>query len=86
MLWLINKADNMTLEYAIIIESNAIGVGPETTVTKEYLDFAHENAIEVWKWTVNKEDEMQRLIDLGLDGLITDFQDLALKKNKHDMR
>jgi len=49
MLWLINKADNMTLEYAIIIESNAIGVGPETTVTKEYLDFAHENAIEVWK-------------------------------------
>lgn len=29
---------------------------------------------------------MQRLIDLGLDGLITDFQDLALKKNKHDMR
>ena len=49
ILWLINKADNMTLEYAIIIESNAIGVGPETTVTKEYLDFAHENAIEVWK-------------------------------------
>ena len=70
----------MTLENAIIIESNAIGVGPETTVTKEYLNFAHENNIEVWKWTVNKEDEMQRLIDLGLDGIITDFPDKALKK------
>ena len=80
ILWLINKADNMTLENAIIIESNAIGVGPETTVTKEYLNFAHENNIEVWKWTVNKEDEMQRLIDLGLDGIITDFPDEALKK------
>jgi len=80
ILWLINKADNMTLENAIIIESNAIGVGPETTVTKEYLNFAHENNIEVWKWTVNKEDEMQRLIDLGLDGIITDFPDKALKK------
>jgi len=34
----------------------------------------------VWKWTVNKEDEMQRLIDLGLDGIITDFPDKALKK------
>ncbi|WP_083243882.1 glycerophosphodiester phosphodiesterase [Formosa sp. Hel1_33_131] len=80
ILWLINKADNMTLEYAKIIESNAIGVGPETTITKESLNFAHENAIEVWKWTVNKEDEMQRLIDLGLDGIITDFPDKALKK------
>ncbi|WP_295983964.1 glycerophosphodiester phosphodiesterase family protein, partial [uncultured Algibacter sp.] len=55
-------------------------VGPETTVTKEYLNFAHENGIEVWKWTVNKEDEMQRLIDLGLDGLITDFPNKALNK------
>ena len=80
ILWLINKADKMTLEYAKIIELNAIGVGPETTVTKEYLNFAHENGIEVWKWTVNKEDEMQRLIDLGLDGLITDFPNKALNK------
>jgi len=80
ILWLINKADKMTLEYAKIIESNAIGVGPETTVTKEYLNFAHENGIEVWKWTVNKEDEMRQLIDLGLGGLITDFPDKALKE------
>jgi len=80
ILWLINKADNMTLENAKIIESNAIGVGPETKVTKESLNLAHENNIEVWKWTVNKEDEMQRLIDLGLDGIITDFPDKALKK------
>ena len=80
ILWLINKADKMTLEYAKVIESNAIGVGPETTVTKESLNLAHENAIEVWKWTVNKEDEMQELIDLGLDGIITDFPDKALNK------
>ena len=80
ILWLINKADKKTLEHAKIIELNAIGVGPKTTITGEYLNFAHEKAIEVWKWTVNKEDEMQELIDLGLDGLITDFPDKALKK------
>jgi len=76
----------MTLEYAKVIESNAIGVGPETTVTKESLNFAHENAIEIWKWTINKENEMQRLIDLGLDGLITDFPDKALKKITHNTK
>ena len=80
ILWLINKADKKTLEHAKIIGSNAIGVGPQTRLTKEYLDFAHKNGIEVWKWTINKEDEMQRLIDLGLDGLITDFPDKALNK------
>ena len=80
ILYLINKADELTLDYAKIINSNAIGVGYETTVTKEYLNFAHNNDIEVWKWTVNDEDEMQQLIDIELDGLITDFPDKALKK------
>jgi len=79
ILFLINKADKMTIDYAEIIESNAIGVGYETTVTKAYLKFAHQNGIEVWKWTVNEADETQRLIDLGIDGLITDFPDKAIK-------
>ena len=80
ILFLINKADKMTIDYAKIIESNAIGVGYGTTVTEEYLNFAHKNGIEVWKWTVNDENEMQQLIDLGLDGLITNFPDKALEK------
>jgi glycerophosphoryl diester phosphodiesterase len=86
ILFLLNKADKMTIDYAKIIESNAIGVGNGTTVTEEYLNFAHQNDIEVWKWTVNEEDEMQQLIDLGLDGLITNFPDKALKITKHNTK
>lgn len=86
ILFLINKADKMTIDYVKIIESNAIGVGYGTTVTEEYLNFAHKNGIEVWKWTVNEEDEMQQLIDLGLDGLITNFPDKALKKIKDNKK
>ncbi|MFK7925818.1 MAG: glycerophosphodiester phosphodiesterase [Bacteroidia bacterium] len=80
ILYLIGKADKMTIDYAKIIESDAIGVGYGTTITEEYLNFAHENGIEVWKWTVNDEAEMQQLIDLGLDGLITNYPDKAISK------
>ena len=79
-LFLIDNADEMTIDYAKVIESNAIGVGSGTIVTKEFLEIAHDHGIEVWKWTVNDEDEMQQLIDVGIDGLITDYPDKALEK------
>lgn len=78
ILYLVWSADKMTIDYAKVIEANAIGVG--TTVTHEFLKFAHENSVEVWKWTVNEEDEMQQLIDLGIDGIITNFPKKALKQ------
>jgi glycerophosphoryl diester phosphodiesterase len=34
---------------------------------------AHALGIEVVAWTVNEEDDMRRLIDDGVDGIITDY-------------
>ncbi|MFC2086344.1 glycerophosphodiester phosphodiesterase [Bacteroidota bacterium] len=79
-LFLVNKADEMTIDYVKIIESDAIGVGSETKVSKEFLETAHNYGIEVWKWTVNDEDEMQQLFDIGIDGLITNYPDKAIKE------
>lgn len=79
-LFLIDKATEMTIDYATVIEANAIGVGGGTILTKQYLDFAHNYGLEVWKWTVNDENKMQHLMDIGLDGLITNFPDKALLK------
>lgn len=78
ILYLIDFANEDTIDYATLIGSNAIGVGSNTHLTKEYIDFAHKHNIEVWKWTINNVDEMQRLIDLGLDGLITNFPEKAI--------
>jgi glycerophosphoryl diester phosphodiesterase len=78
-LYLIDKADKFTLDYAKIIKVNAIGVGYRTTITQEFLDSAHKNQLEVWKWTVNDENKMQQLLDLGIDGLITNYPDKAKK-------
>lgn len=80
ILFLVNNADIEIIDSAKVIRSNALGIGNGTTVTREFLDIAHNNGIEVWIWTVNDEDEMQKLIDIGIDGLITNYPDKALKK------
>lgn len=79
ILFLVNEANQLTIDYAKIIYCNAIGVGGKTIITKEFLDFAHSENIEIWKWTVNNDKEMQELFALGLDGLITNKPDLAMK-------
>ncbi|MCZ6694480.1 MAG: glycerophosphodiester phosphodiesterase family protein [Bacteroidetes bacterium] len=35
--------------------------------------------MRVIPWTVNEVKDMERLINLGVDGLITDFPDRALQ-------
>ncbi len=79
-LFLMDTADLLTIDYASVIESDAIGVGAETQITKEYLDVAHSYGIEVWKWTVDNEDHMQELLEVGIDGLITNYPDKAIQK------
>ncbi|WJZ03803.1 glycerophosphodiester phosphodiesterase family protein [Corynebacterium freiburgense] len=45
-------------------------------VTQELLERAHENSMRVVPWTVNTEDKMRQLINMGVDGLITDYPKL----------
>lgn len=78
ILYLKSDADEETIYYAEAIKANAIGVGTATTITKEFLEFAHAQDMEVWQWTVNEEAEMQRLIKIGIDGIITNFPNSAL--------
>jgi len=44
-------------------------------VTAENVKEAHSVGLKVIPWTVNVPAEMARLIDLGVDGLITDYPD-----------
>ena len=43
-----------------------------------FIDAAHNRKLEVHAWTINEEDDMQHMISLGVDGIITDYPDRLL--------
>lgn len=48
-------------------------------ITDLLLSHCHEHGIQVHVWTVNDVAEMERLLDCGVDGLITDFPGRAAR-------
>ncbi|MCX6551071.1 MAG: glycerophosphodiester phosphodiesterase [Acidobacteria bacterium] len=47
-------------------------------VTPEFIARAHDLGVPVVVWTVNAEEDMRRLLEWGVDGLITDRPDLCV--------
>ncbi|MEM0997195.1 MAG: glycerophosphodiester phosphodiesterase family protein [Bacteroidota bacterium] len=51
-----------------------------TLVDIEMMGFARSRQMQVIPWTVNEPKEMDRLIALGVSGIITDYPDQLIKK------
>lgn len=63
---------------AVAAEGGRTWAPEHTELTREQLDEAHVLGLSVLPWTVNRRADMRRLIDSGVDGLITDRPDHAL--------
>ena len=47
-------------------------------ITPEVVDKAHHAGLQVVAWTINELEQMQRLIAIPVDGIITDYPDRLL--------
>ena len=52
--------------------------GPIRVLSPRIIAAAHRHGVEVHVWTVNDPVRMRELVNLGVDGIITDRTDLAI--------
>ena len=53
--------------------------GPIDLVTPGFVERARRRGLPVQVWTVNREKDMERLIEMGVDGIVTDRPERLIK-------
>ena len=72
----------------LVTTLNKLGFKPDIhspyypLVNRELIRNAHQKNIKVIPWTVNTKTEMLNLLNLGVDGIITDYPGTAMKIKK----
>lgn len=70
-------ANLLTLDYeAFQVPEESDGI---PVVIESFVRNAHGRGLQVHVWTINDPDDMQRLISLGVDGIMTDRPDVLLE-------
>ncbi len=76
--WVVRRALRDVV--AVQVPERALGL---TITTPRMLRQLHEAGVEVHIWTVNDPVRMAELLELGVDGIVTDRADLALEVVRH---
>jgi glycerophosphoryl diester phosphodiesterase len=54
-------------------------IGGLRVLTTSVVEAAHNRNLEVHAWTINETEDMLRLMNMGVDGLMTDYPDRLIK-------
>lgn len=49
-----------------------VSQGPVRIITRRFVNHVHRRGLLVHAWTINEHDEMVELLEMGVDGIITD--------------
>lgn len=71
---LVTGAPREALEFAESIEAYSINPYFRST-GEEFVELAHESGFKVFTWTVNEPDDIERMREMGVDGVISDYPD-----------
>jgi len=56
--------------------------GDLQVISQPFVNQAHGRNVVLYPWTINTAEQMQRMIDYGVDGVITDYPSLALEMTR----
>ena len=56
-----------------------VNAGFLNVVSKDFIEAAHRQNLQVHVWTINNPEEMRRLIEMNVDGIMTDYPDRLLE-------
>lgn len=54
-------------------------MGGLQVLSRGFVEAAHGRNLQVHAWTINEAGDMRRIIDMGVDGLMTDYPDRLMK-------
>ncbi len=75
---LVTKLRDDMISYVNELEANALNPNHKT-ISPVLVNDAHSNNVLIFPWTVNSASRMEVLYSMGVDGIITDFPDVAIK-------
>ena len=53
-------------------------LGPLHVITPDFIRSSHRHKVKVYVWTMNDLDDIRRMMNLGVDGILTDYPDRLL--------
>ncbi len=72
----LNKKNTLNEVLDIAIKLDAVAIHPNfSSLNQKIVDTIHDSGFKIYSWTINNPEEINKAINFGIDGIITDFPD-----------